>query len=52
MSRFYFNYDQRLETYAVFDRQWSNTTPIAWSHDVTIAEMIVSALNLFWERPQ
>jgi hypothetical protein len=52
MSRFYFNYDEDAETYAVFDRQWSNSTPIAWTRDDTLAEMIVAALNAFWEKPQ
>jgi hypothetical protein len=52
MSRFYFNYDQEIETYAIFDRQWSNSTPIAWTRDDTLAEMICAALNAFWEKPQ
>lgn len=51
MSRFYFN---RTEggSYLIFDRQWNNVVPIASTTDVNIAEMICTALNQLWERPQ
>jgi hypothetical protein len=52
MSRFYYTYDDDIEAYSIYDRAWSNSTPIAWTRDDTLAEMIVSALNTFWEKPQ
>jgi len=52
MSRFYFNHHDATGNYLIFDRQWSNTTPIATTGDVNVAEMVCQALNSFWERPQ
>jgi len=50
MSRFYF--EHRESSYLIFDRQWNNVVPIASCNDVNVAEMICTALNQLWERPQ
>jgi hypothetical protein len=52
MSRFYYRFDEDSEEHEIYDRSWSNVTPIAWCEDVNVAEMLVSALNAFWSKPQ
>jgi hypothetical protein len=50
MKRFYF--ERREGSYLIFDRSWNNVVPIASTGDGDIAEMICTALNLMWEKPQ
>jgi hypothetical protein len=52
MNRFYFERQGDSNFFHIFDRQWSNTVPIAMTNDVNVAEMICMALNQMWERPQ
>ena len=43
--RFYYNRHDFDGRYLIYDRKRSNTVPMAWTEGVTVAEMIVEALN-------
>ena len=52
MSRFYYERVGDGRECRIFDRAWSNTAPIALAYDENVAEMICTALNKLWEKPQ
>jgi len=45
VKRYYFELDPLGIGCLVFDRKRSNTIPIAWTEDTSVADMIVAALN-------